>query len=99
MLILEVLRALRPTTRPAVAHMLSRMEFAVTRHGMLGPKIVALLRSTMACCPYPRKGSKTGVCADLAMVSSLQRPAQHVASRCRRLSVLLGPIFPDRPNS
>ncbi|MDQ1740647.1 MAG: hypothetical protein QOE53_2299, partial [Pseudonocardiales bacterium] len=27
--------------------MLSRMEFAVSRRGMLGPKIAALLRSTM----------------------------------------------------
>jgi hypothetical protein len=80
--------------------MLSRMEFAVTRHGMLGSKIVALLRSTMACCPYPPEGLENGYWgADLAMVSGLERPAQHIGSRRRRLSVLLGPIFPDRPNS
>ena len=80
--------------------MLSRMEFAVTRRGMLGSRIVALLRSTMACYPYPREGRENGhFGADLAMVCGLERPARHIGSRRWRLTVLLEPVFPDRPNS
>jgi hypothetical protein len=80
--------------------MLSRMEFAVTRHGMLGPKIVALLRSTMACYPYPQEELEReyfGV--GLAMISGLERTAQHIGSRRRHPTVPSGPIFSARPNS
>jgi hypothetical protein len=80
--------------------MLSRTEFAVTRRGMLGPKIAALLRSTMACYPYPRQelgNDRPG--ADPAKFPGLERTAPHVSTCCRRRVVLSRLIFPARPNS
>ena len=80
--------------------MLSRTEFVVNRHGMLGPRIAALLRSTVIRDPHSQEGpGNEPFCGDPAMVSGLERTAQHADSRNRRPAVLSRLIFPARPNS
>jgi hypothetical protein len=79
--------------------MLSRTEFAVNRRGMLGLKIAALLRSTMAFDRDEANGPENErFGGDPATVSGLERTAQHVSSYQRPITP--SPlIFPAQPDS
>jgi hypothetical protein len=80
--------------------MLSRTEFAVNRRGMLGPKIAALLRSTMVFDRDHAEGPENERFGrDSAMVSRLERTAQHVSSCYQRPIIPSRLIFPAQPHS
>jgi hypothetical protein len=80
--------------------MLGRMEFAVNRRDMLGLKIAALLRSTMAFDRDQAEGLEDEhFGSDPAMVPGLERTAPHVRRGCQRKSILSRLTFPARPHS
>ncbi len=62
--------------------MLTRMEFAVIRHGMESPKIAAPLRSTMACDQHSRERlAAVSLGTDLAPTHGIDGPAGHLHRR------------------
>jgi hypothetical protein len=80
--------------------MLGRTELAVNRRGMLGLKIAARLRSTMAFDRDQAEGlGNRRFGRDRTIVSRLEHTAQHMGGRCQRPIVLSRLIFPARPNS
>ena len=80
--------------------MLSRRQFAVTRHGIFGPKIAARLRSTMARGRYGPKGLENDYSDRVSAPASLfRRPAPQLPEPCQLPISLSQLTFPARPNS
>jgi hypothetical protein len=80
--------------------MLSRMEFAVSRRGMLGAKTAALLRRAIAFDRDQAEGLEDEhFGGDPAMVPGLERTAPHVRRGCQRKIILSRLTFPARPYS
>ncbi len=99
MLILETFeRYAQP--RATAARVLARTEFVVTRHGMDGRKIVALLRSTVTYDHRPWKELATAhFSGDVAPTFDVEDLARQVQRHCRWPIARSRLIFPPQPNS
>jgi len=91
-------RALDPAARPATADVLSRKELVVTRHGISGLVIAALLRSTISCGPPVPKWQTSGRFGPRLLPILVLSRAE--ACRTKRSTPPIAPsmaTFPTRP--